>query len=130
MGAPRIPHPRCNLATVFKLFSSKCDLTFFLSNGALKDFVQSDARCRGTIVRKFFYATAALSVLLATLIAANAADVPPYARPVAPSVYLPPPFSWTGFYIGPNLGGAAADRAEARSKLTAQYSATKRKTKE
>ena len=81
-------------------------------------------------MRKFFYATAALSVLLVTLMAANAAEVPPYARPVAPSVYLPPPFSWTGFYIGPNLGGAAADRAEARSKLTAQYSATKRKTKE
>jgi outer membrane immunogenic protein len=38
--------------------------------------------------------------------AANAAEVPPYARPVAPPVYLPPPFTWTGFYIGPNLGGA------------------------
>jgi outer membrane immunogenic protein len=60
----------------------------------------------GTIMRKFFYATAALSVLLATLIAANAADVAPDARPVAPPVYLPQPFSWTGFYIGPNLGGA------------------------
>src|SRR5262249_55595631 len=34
-GAPSVP--RCNLATDFKLFSSKCDLTFFLSNGALKD---------------------------------------------------------------------------------------------
>jgi outer membrane immunogenic protein len=61
-------------------------------------------------MRKFFYATAALSVLLATLMAANAADVPPYARPVAPTVYLPPPFSWTGFYIGPNLGGAWSQR--------------------
>ena len=61
-------------------------------------------------MRKFFYATAALSVLLATLMAASAADEPPYARPVAPSVYLPPPFSWTGFYIGPNLGGAWSQR--------------------
>src|SRR5215475_14177720 len=34
-GAPSVP--RCNLETDFKLFSSKCDLTFFLSNGALKD---------------------------------------------------------------------------------------------
>src|SRR6185436_19916720 len=30
-------NPRCNLATVFKLFSSKCDLTLFLSNNRLKD---------------------------------------------------------------------------------------------
>src|ERR1700751_1786471 len=61
-------------------------------------------------MRKFFYATAALSVLLATLMAANAADEPPYARPVAPPVYLPQPFSWTGFYIGLNLGGAWSQR--------------------
>jgi outer membrane immunogenic protein len=57
-------------------------------------------------MRKLFYTTAALSVLLPTLMAANAAEVPPVARPVAPPVYLPPPFTWTGFYIGPNLGGA------------------------
>ena len=55
---------------------------------------------------KLFHATAALSVLLTTSIAANAADVPPYARPVAPPAYLPPPFSWTGFYLGANIGGA------------------------
>ena len=61
-------------------------------------------------MRKLFYATAALSALLATLMAANAADVPPYAHPVAPPVYLPQPFSWTGFYIGPNLGGAWSQR--------------------
>ena len=61
-------------------------------------------------MRKFFYATAALSALLATVMAANAADVPPYARPVAPPVYLPQPFSWTGFYIGANLGGAWGQR--------------------
>jgi outer membrane immunogenic protein len=61
-------------------------------------------------MRKLFYTAAALSVLLATLMAANAAEVPPYARPVAPPVYLPPPFTWTGFYIGPNLGGAWSQR--------------------
>src|ERR1700757_4812015 len=66
--------------------------------------------CMRTIMRKFLYATAALSVLLATLMAANAADVPPDARPVAPPVYLPQPFSWTGFYIGANLGGAWSQR--------------------
>src|SRR5262245_3628339 len=61
----------------------------------------------GQLMRKLFYTTAALSVLLATLMAANAAEVPPYARPV---IYLPPPFTWTGFYIGPNLGGAWSQR--------------------
>jgi outer membrane immunogenic protein len=47
-----------------------------------------------------------------TPMAANAADVgrpypapaPVYAPP--PSVYLPSPFSWTGFYLGGNIGGA------------------------
>ena len=59
---------------------------------------------------KLFHTTAALSVLLATSMGANAADVPPYAPPAAPAVYLPPPLSWTGFYIGVNLGGAWGQR--------------------
>src|SRR5260370_30811319 len=61
-------------------------------------------------MRKLFYATAALSVLLATSRAASAVDVTPYARPVVPPVYVPPPFSWTGFYLGANLGGAWGQR--------------------
>jgi len=59
---------------------------------------------------KLFHTTAALSVLLATSMGANAADVPPYAPPAAPAVYRPPPLSWTGFYIGVNLGGAWGQR--------------------
>jgi outer membrane immunogenic protein len=46
-------------------------------------------------------------VALATLTvvsAASAADL--YAPPVA---YLSPPFSWTGFYVGANLGGGWAN---------------------
>jgi outer membrane immunogenic protein len=52
-------------------------------------------------------ATAITSLLLlGTSLAANAADLPP-AQPVykAPPAYAPPQFSWTGFYIGGNLGG-------------------------
>src|SRR5258707_10083840 len=61
-------------------------------------------------MRKLLHTTAALSALLVTSMAANAADVrarpAPYAPP--PPVYAPPPFSWTGFYLGGNIGGAWA----------------------
>src|SRR5215813_11402672 len=67
---------------------------------------------RGKIMRQLFITTAALSVLAATSVASNAADVTarpaPYAPP--PPVYAPPPFSWTGFYLGGNIGGAWARR--------------------
>ena len=59
-------------------------------------------------MRKLLHTTAALSALLATSMAANAAELrarpAPYAPP--PPVYAPPPFSWTGFYLGGNIGGA------------------------
>jgi outer membrane immunogenic protein len=63
-------------------------------------------------MRKLLHTTAALAALLATSMAANAADVyarPRYAPP-PPPVYAPPPFSWTGFYLGGNIGGAWAHR--------------------
>jgi len=58
-------------------------------------------------MHKLFHAAAALSVLLATSMTANAADV--YARPYAPPPYVPPAyvapvFTWTGFYLGGNIG--------------------------
>src|SRR5260370_11148259 len=67
----------------------------------------------GTIMRKLLHATAVLSVLLATSMTANAADV--YARPYSPPPYAPPAyvaplFTWTGFYLGGNIGGAWAHR--------------------
>jgi outer membrane immunogenic protein len=58
-------------------------------------------------MNKLLRATALTSLLLGTSFAANAADLPP-AMPRAPVAYMPvavPVFSWTGFYIGGNLGG-------------------------
>jgi len=59
-------------------------------------------------MQKLVYATALSSLLLGTTLAANAADLPPAPpmAPRAPVAYIPapPPFSWTGFYIGGNLG--------------------------
>jgi outer membrane immunogenic protein len=50
-------------------------------------------------------ALAAVSALLAMSMTANAADVGPGAPAcVPPPIYVPPPFSWTGFYGGANLG--------------------------
>jgi hypothetical protein len=51
-------------------------------------------------MRKLFHATAAVAALLAPSMTANAADI--FARSPA---YAFAPFSWTGFYIGGNIGG-------------------------
>jgi outer membrane immunogenic protein len=56
-------------------------------------------------IGKVLYATAFVSSMVGTSISANAADLPqsvPYLK--APIAYAPAPFSWTGFYVGGNLG--------------------------
>jgi outer membrane immunogenic protein len=74
-------------------------------------------------MRKLFHTTAALSVLLTTSMAANAADVrtgpAPYAPP--PPIYVPPPFGWTGFYLGGNIGGAWTNRDVSDTFLGANF---------
>ena len=62
---------------------------------------------RGRTIRRLFHTAAAVAALLALSMAANAAEVgarPPVYAP--PLVYVAPPFSWTGFYFGANIGGA------------------------
>ena len=61
-------------------------------------------------MRKPFRAAAALLGLLAASITAHAADMPVPPPPVLQPVYVPPPFTWTGFYLGANIGGAWTQR--------------------
>src|ERR1700683_4562967 len=56
-------------------------------------------------IGKVLHTTVFVLSLVGMSIAANAADLPqpvPYQK--APIAYVPPPFSWTGFYVGGNLG--------------------------
>jgi outer membrane immunogenic protein len=46
-------------------------------------------------------------ILLTAANAANASDLSTRLAPVLPA-YVPPPFSWTGYYVGANLGGGWA----------------------
>ena len=57
-------------------------------------------------MRKLFAATAAVAAVLTSSIGANAADLPVRPAPMPAPVYAPPPFSWAGFYVGGNIGGA------------------------
>jgi hypothetical protein len=94
-----VGHAHAKRIVILQRFSNFFLLnTFFDADGAQKART-GYSKCGGIIMRKLFHTTAALSALLATSMAANAADVrarpAPYAPP--PPVYVPPPFSWTGF---------------------------------
>jgi outer membrane immunogenic protein len=69
---------------------------------------------------KLFQAAAALSVLLVASAAANAADMQVPVK--APPPVMPLPFSWSGFYIGGNLGGAWARRDVTDSRFGLNFS--------
>ncbi len=72
------------------------------------------------------FRSAALSALLVGLSAgAQAADLGPAPAPLykAPPVIVPPPFSWTGFYIGGNAGAGWNNGAVSDTLLGGTWSA-------
>ena len=58
-------------------------------------------------MKRFLLSSAAASVVALTSVAAQAADLP--RRAYTPPPVVAPLFSWTGFYVGANIGGAWAD---------------------
>jgi outer membrane immunogenic protein len=58
------------------------------------------------------------ALLLATAIGAQAADLP--VQPLQP-VYIPPPFKWTGIYIGGSFGGAWAPQRWVNDNLALEF---------
>jgi len=61
-------------------------------------------------MRMALYASAAALAILTIPVAATAADLRVRPQPGPVPVYAPLPFSWSGFYIGGNVGGAWAHR--------------------
>src|SRR5271163_4497419 len=56
------------------------------------------------MMKNWLKGVAIAALMAAGAVAAQAADLPTRKEAPAP-VFVPPPFTWTGFYVGANAGG-------------------------
>ena len=56
------------------------------------------------MMNRWLKGVAVVALMVVGTVAAQAADLPTRKEAPAP-VFVPPPFTWTGFYIGLNAGG-------------------------
>src|SRR5262245_40186506 len=64
----------------------------------------TDSNTKELTMKKLSLAAMATAALLSTGFAAGAADLPPAAPAPYRAPVLVPAFSWTGFYLGANIG--------------------------
>ena len=68
------------------------------------------------MTNRWLKGVAIAALTAASTMAAQAADLPT-RKEAPPPVFVPPPFTWTGFYVGLNAGGVIEHRAAARPTL-------------
>ena len=68
------------------------------------------------MIKNWLKGVAIAALTAAGAVAAQAADLPTRKEAPAP-VFVPPPFTWTGFYIGLNAGGIISSGNRTRRSL-------------
>jgi outer membrane immunogenic protein len=70
------------------------------------------------MIRRRLLGAAYVALAVAGAVSAQAADLPTRKEAPAP-VFVPPPFTWTGFYVGANVGGVWSNGGNASTTVFA-----------